>query len=84
MSELIVISKEKVAAAIEDRDEMRSKVDELEAELKEAKADSKRLDKLDAFEPSCLLDLIELHCVKEDKTVRQMVDWIYRNVEEQD
>ena len=48
------------------------------------KADSKRLDKLDAFEPSCLLDLIELHCVKEDKTVRQMVDWIYRNVEEQD
>ena len=47
MNDWINISREKVVAAIEDKDEMRSRVDELEASLAEAKADSKRLDKLD-------------------------------------
>ena len=44
MSEWKYIGMEKVCAAIEDRDEMLSKVDELEAALAEAKLDSQRLD----------------------------------------
>ena len=79
LGEKIIIEKHQA-----ENGKLHSSVRWLNRELAEAKADSERLDKLDAFEPSYLVDLIELYCVKGDKTVREMLDWIYRNVKEQD
>ena len=47
--------------------------------IAQLETDLKRLDKLDKLEPSFLMDMIRTNCIDDGKTLREMVDWVYRN-----